>query len=84
MDTHDVDEAITEFHEALRQKPGLSLAHYNLGVAMMAKSKPKEAAQEFRTFLKQTPDTPANAVLLERTRSILSALRPYEDQNGHH
>jgi serine/threonine-protein kinase len=49
-------EAITEFREALRLDPGLSLAHHNLAVLLDAGGRPEEAIEEYRHALRLHPE----------------------------
>ena len=49
-----VDEAIARYRQALAHSPGLSLAHYNLGLAYWAKGRPDLAAQALKAAAQGT------------------------------
>jgi tetratricopeptide (TPR) repeat protein len=49
-------EAIAEYRTAIRSKPNLAEAHYNLGSALSAQGKPAEAIAEYRTVIQIKPD----------------------------
>jgi Flp pilus assembly protein TadD len=51
-----VDEAIVEFQEALRLKPGYAECHNNLGVALDSKGRIDEAIREYQQALRFKPD----------------------------
>ncbi len=85
QEKQDIEGAIEQYRLALKLKPDYATAHYNLGVALMAKSHPKEAAPEFREYLRLVPDTPGNRAGIERAKTILKVLEQFEDKkNGAH
>src|SRR5262249_14767662 len=51
-----VDEAITEYKEALLRKPDFAVAHYNLGHALHANGRLDDAIAEYKTALRLNPD----------------------------
>jgi Flp pilus assembly protein TadD len=53
-----VEEAITEYREALRLKPDYANAHNGLGNALDDRGKPAEAIAEYRQALRIKPDDP--------------------------
>ena len=50
------DEAIREFQEALRLKPGYAQAHNNLGVAIVRKGQINEGISQYHEALRLKPD----------------------------
>ena len=49
-------EAIAQYEEALRLKPGYAEAHYNLGRALRAEGRVREAIAEYEETLRLQPD----------------------------
>lgn len=70
----DLEGAIAAYRTAIRLKPDLADAHYNLGVALIRTGRRVEAAREFREYLRLTPATPANRPWIERARAALREL----------
>jgi Flp pilus assembly protein TadD len=70
----DLDGAIAAHRTALRLKPDDAEAHYNLGVALRAQGRRREAAREFREYLRLAPDTPANGHYIEQVRAFVREL----------
>jgi tetratricopeptide (TPR) repeat protein len=52
----DVDEAIRQFQEAIRLKPGFAVAHFNLGSAFEGKGQMDEAIRQYQEALRLKPD----------------------------
>jgi len=50
-----VDEAMSEFHRALRLRPTDARAHYNLGIALFRKGQIVEATHQYREALRLKP-----------------------------
>jgi len=51
-------EAIRQFQEAIRLKPGYAEAHYNLGLVLGLRGQTAEAIRYFEAVLKAKPDYP--------------------------
>ena len=51
-----IDEAISQFQEALRLQPDDAEARYNLGNALAEKGQPDEAISQFQEALRLKPD----------------------------
>ena len=51
-----INEAISQFREAIRLKPDYADAHYNLGNAFFTKSQTDEAISEYREAIRLRPD----------------------------
>ena len=51
-----VDEAIGQYEEVIRLKPGYTLAHNNLGIAFWMKGQVDEAIRQFQEALRLKPD----------------------------
>jgi len=51
-----IEEAIKEYHEAIRLKPDYALAHFNLGVTLRRKGEIEEAIKEYREAIRIDPD----------------------------
>jgi tetratricopeptide (TPR) repeat protein len=51
-----LDEAITEYRQALRFRPEFAEAHNNLGLALSGQGKPEEEIAEYRAALRIKPD----------------------------
>ena len=52
----ETDEAIAEFHKALRLRPEEALTHNNLGIALLYKGRLDEATAHFRKALEIQPE----------------------------
>src|SRR5262249_49163470 len=52
----DYDAAIVAFREAIRLKPDLATAHFNLGYALSCKGQWAEAIREYKEALHLAPD----------------------------
>jgi tetratricopeptide (TPR) repeat protein len=55
-DKGQVNEAISEFREAIRIKPDYGQAHYNLGYALFTKGQLDKAMAEFQEAIRLKPD----------------------------
>jgi tetratricopeptide (TPR) repeat protein len=62
-----IDEAIKEYHEALRLNPGLVDTRFNLGLTYKRKGLKNEAIREFERVLEIKPEN-------VRARKILEGL----------
>jgi tetratricopeptide (TPR) repeat protein len=51
-----VDEAINQYHQALRTKPDYAITHYNLGNALLVQGKVEEAINEYRQAVHIEPN----------------------------
>jgi len=51
-----LDEAIDQYHQALRIKPNYAITHYNLGNALLAQGKVDEAINEYRQAVHIDPN----------------------------
>ena len=51
-----IDEAITQFQEAIRLKPDYAKAYYNLGTALAKKGQVDEAITQFQEAIRLAPD----------------------------
>lgn len=75
------DEALTEFHLALRLMPDLDRVHVGLGAALQGKGDLDGAIAEYRTLLKRHPDDPAAhnnlGSALQRKGDIAAAIGEY-------
>jgi Flp pilus assembly protein TadD len=74
MQQGKLDEAIRQFQEAIRLKPGYAEAHNNLGTAFYQQGRAGEAIREFQEALRLKPDYAdarknLDAVLAARARS---------------
>jgi tetratricopeptide (TPR) repeat protein len=54
-----MDEAVADYREATRLRPGYTAAHHNLASALAEQGKHTEAETEFREALRLRPDFPA-------------------------
>jgi protein O-mannosyl-transferase len=54
--TGRVDEAITQFQQALQIKPDYAKVHYNLGIALFQKGRVDEAMTHYQNALQLQPD----------------------------
>lgn len=90
-----LEEAATDFREAVRLEPGISQGHNNLGTVLLALGKLDEAQAEFQEALRRRPDDPEvlynrGLVLQKLGRSeeavaaIDAALARRPDQPGAH
>jgi tetratricopeptide (TPR) repeat protein len=70
-----VDDAIGEFRLALRHEPGLSLAAYNLGLALESKGHRDEALTAWESFLKVSGNKSEGDEWTPKIREGLSRLR---------
>jgi tetratricopeptide (TPR) repeat protein len=53
---NQIDEAISQFQEAIRLKPDFANAHYNLGVALNKKGQTDEAIRQYQEAIRLPPD----------------------------
>lgn len=67
----DLDGAIAASRTAVRLKPDVADTHYLLGGALRATGLKKQAAQEFRDYLRLAPDTPDNGERIRQARAWL-------------
>jgi len=51
-----LDEAIVEYHKAIKLDPNYAIAHYNLGLALQDKGQADDAITEYRTAIKLDPN----------------------------
>jgi tetratricopeptide (TPR) repeat protein len=51
----DVDEAITEYREAIKDYPDYADAHYNLALAFERLRRPRKALTHWRAYVKMDP-----------------------------
>ena len=56
MDLWQLDEAIAACRQAIRLKPDLAEAHYNLGIALQGKGQLDEAIASYRQAIRLKPD----------------------------
>ena len=64
MDQHRLDEAIAEYHRALRYNPELSSAHQNIGLCLSQQKKFDGAIEEFHRALNLNPAEPHTQIYL--------------------
>ena len=78
-----IDEAIRQYQEAVRIKPGLLNAHYNLGVAFDLKGQKDEAIRQFQEAIAVKPDNAAArkhlGLALYQKGQIDEAIRQYQE-----
>jgi tetratricopeptide (TPR) repeat protein len=78
-----IDEAVSQYQEAIRLKPDYALAHYDLGTLLAKKGQTDEAISQFQEALRLKPDYAeaqnnlGNA--LDKNGQIDKALRQYQE-----
>ena len=81
-DQGQIDEAIRQFHEALRLAPDHADFHFNLGIALAQQGKLAEAIQHFEQALQLRPDFPDThytlGLLLAQQGKLAEAIQHFE------
>jgi tetratricopeptide (TPR) repeat protein len=75
-DTGDLEGAITAYREAIRHKPDMYQAHYNLGVALRSKDDLDGAVAAFREAIRYKPD------MLDAHTNLVATLQEKGDIQG--
>ena len=52
----ELDQAIAEYHEAIRLNPDRASAYNNIGLVLRSQGKPRRAAAEFREAIRLQPE----------------------------
>jgi tetratricopeptide (TPR) repeat protein len=78
-----IDEAISQFQEAIRLKPDFTNAYNNLGAALLEKGRIDEAISQFQEFIRLKPDD-ADAhynlgTALDKKGQMDEAIRQYQE-----
>ncbi len=56
LEKDQIDEAVTQFQEAIRLTPGFADAHYNLGTALLKKDQIDDAISQFQEAIRLKPN----------------------------
>jgi tetratricopeptide (TPR) repeat protein len=76
-----LDEAVEQYHAALKVNPRHANAHYNLGDAYRQQGRRDEARREFELALEYDPSHPSARQAFEEGKTEVDRVEPLDDQN---